>query len=290
MLELAAAARQHAELSGYDCLLVDTAGRMPTDEQLMEELTALHKQLRPAEVLYVLDCMAGQDAAQAAQVFADSLPISGIVISKADSSVRAGAVLSVQYLLKKPIKLLSDGEEMTAISSFDPKRFASRIMGVGDGMDVLIQHAQMTEGDESNSSLKKEMQGDSDFSFNAMREQLQQLKKMGGMSALVEKMGLNKGAAAMLQQQLADKQTTKFIGFIDSMTPLERQRPDILNSSRKLRISKGAGGSLAELNQLLKKLKDMRKISRKGKTAKGRQALMGRLDSIMGKPGGMSMP
>ena len=277
--ELAATMLEQAQLGGYDCLLVDTAGRARTEEARMDELAQIHAVLKPAETLYVLDCMAGQDAARAAQAFKAAAPVSGVVITKADSSARGGAILSVQYLIGAPIKMMSNGEELTDIQDFDPAKIANRIMGTADA-GGLLQKAQMT-------AQEGQARPGNHFGFSEMRAQLVQLQKMGGLSAMAEKLGLQGAAANLLQQQMDDKQTRKYIGFIDAMTPWERRNPQQLNGSRKLRISRGSGGDLAEFNRMLKKFKMMRKTGAKMKTAKGRQRMMNQLG---GMPSGMIPP
>ena len=277
---LAAAMLEQAQLGGYDCLLVDTAGRARTEETRMDELKQIHAVLKPAETLYVLDCMAGQDAARAAQAFQAAVPISGVVITKTDSAARGGAILSVQYLIGKPIKMMSDGEELTDIQDFEPAQFVNRIMGIADTSGLLQKVGMTVQEDQTRAA--------SHFDFNAMRTQLMQLQKMGGLTAMAEKMGLQGAAAQLLQQQMDDKQMRKYLGFIDAMTPWERRHPERLNGSRKLRISRGSGGDLAEFNRMLKRFKLMQKTGAKMKTAKGRQKMMHQLKGL--PPGVMPPP
>jgi len=256
VFELAKRTLDHAKLGGYDCLLIDTAGRMQTDDSLMEEIKEVHKIVQPVETLYVLDAMGGQDAIRVATGFRDNLAITGILITKLDSTSRGGAVLSLRYLLNLPIKLVANGENLTDIVDFNPNSIANLILGMGDTLSLIRQTEMMTS--DSNKLIKTKR-----FNFNNLRDQLTQLEKMGGLSSIVEKMGVSKQIATMTQQQLGSQQVKKFIALIDSMTPAERKNPQLLNGSRKMRISKGAGSNMQEMNQMLKRFKQLQKLAKK---------------------------
>lgn len=256
VLELAKSALDQAKLGGYDCLLVDTAGRMQTSDSLMAEIKEIHKIIQPVETLYVLDAMGGQDAIRVATGFKENLAITAILITKLDSTSRGGAILSVRYLLNLPIKLVANGENLTDIVDFNPNSIANLILGMGDTL-ALIRKTEMVASD-SNKPVKIKS-----FNFNHLRDQLVQLEKMGGLSSLVEKMGASKQIANMTQRQLGSGQMKKFIALIDSMTPAERKNPRLLNGSRKMRISKGAGSSMQEINQMLKRFKQLQKLAKK---------------------------
>ena len=276
ILELAKDVLQQAQLGGYDCLLVDTAGRVQTDKETMEELKLIHSTITPAEVLYTMDAMGGQDAARAATAFSEAVPISGIIATKLDSAARGGAILSVKYLTGKPIKLLSSGEKLTDIMDFNPSAMAESIMGMGNAMAVIKQ-AEMTIDEKDADGLAQSAKGKSKFDFNAFLLQLQQMQKMGGMASMATKMGLSKEMAQIVEQKQMDPQTKKFIGLIHSMTPKERKFPEVLSGSRKMRISKGAGSNMAEINQMLKRYKQVQKMMQKTRTAAGKQKFMNQL-------------
>ena len=278
ILELAQKALDHATLGGYDCLLLDTAGRTQTDQALMKELKEIHEMTNPIETLYVLDAMGGQDAIRVAAGFKETLPITGIFASKLDSTARGGAILSVQHLLNTPVKLAGNGERLTDIMSFDPTSIANRILGMSDVLSVIKQ-AEMSVDTQDAKRLAKASLGKKRFNFNDLKVQLLQMEKMGGFSSIVGKMGINKQIAAMAMQQLGDKQAKKFIAFIDSMTPFERKNPELLNGSRKIRISKGAGSNMQEFNQMLKRFKQLQKMM--GKNQK-QQKLMQRFNTMLG--------
>lgn len=277
---------EQAQLGAYDCLLVDTAGRMQTNQQIMEELTTVSQILKPTEVLYTMDAMGGQDAAKAAASFEEAVTISGIIATKLDSTARGGAILSVKYLTGKPIKLLSNGENLTDIMDFNPEAMADNIMGMGDAM-ALIKQAEMVVDEKDAKKLANSTSGKSKFNFDDFRLQLQQMKKMGGIASMAAKMGLSKEMVHMAAQKQQDPQTNRFIGLICSMTPQEREKPEILNGSRKIRIAQGAGSNMAQMNQMLKRFKMIQKIMQKTKTAAGKRKFMNQFSpgKGIGSPG-----
>ncbi len=268
---LAEDVREYAQLSGYDCLVVDTAGRTQNDPQLMQELKSIHDIIKPVEVLYTMDSMGGQSAAAAAIGFQETLPLTGIIVTKLDAAARGGSVLSAKYLTGLPMKLLSNGEKLTDIMDFNPSAMAESIMGMGNALAVIKQ-AEMVIDEEDAKKMAKGLAGN--FSFSDFKLQLEQMEKMGGIASMAEKMGLNKQMAAMVAEKQMDTQHKKFVGLINSMTPKERDNPDIINGSRKMRISKGAGSNMAEFNQLMKRYKMSQKMMKKGKTKAGQEKLM----------------
>ncbi len=253
VFELAKRILDHAQLGGYDCLLLDTAGRMQTNDALMAEIKEVHRIVQPIETLYVLDSMGGQDAIRVATGFRENLTITGILITKLDSTSRGGSILSLRYLLNLPIKLVANGENLTDIVDFNPHSIANLILGRGDILSLIRQTEMVTS--DSNKSVKIKR-----FNFNSLRDQLIQLEKMGGLSSIAAKMGIRKQIAT--QQQLGSQQVKKFIALIDSMTPAERKNPQLLNGSRKMRISKGAGSTMQEMNQMLKRFKQLQKLAK----------------------------
>lgn len=280
VLGTAQEALNQARLGAYDCLFIDTTGRLQTNPALMKELNELRNLLNPIETLYVLDAMGGQDAVRVAAGFKKTIDLSGVIVSKLDSTTRGGAIFSVQYLLKKPIKLIGNGEKLTDIIDFHPSSMADRILGMGD-MLTVIRQVEMTTDTKDRNKIAEFITGKR-FNFNHLRSQLVQMNKMGGLSSMIEKMGLDGQLAAAAEQQLGDKHTKKFIALIDSMTPAERRNPEFLNGSRKMRISKGAGSNMQEFNQMIKKFKQLRKMSGKAKSLKKQQKLMQHFNHVLG--------
>ncbi len=273
LAELAADVLEQAQLGGYDCLLVDTAGRSQNSPQLMDELKTIHGIIKPVEVLYTMDSMGGQSAAAAATGFQDALPLTGIIATKMDAAARGGSILSAKYLTGLPMKLLSNGEKLTDIMDFNPSAMAENIMGMGNAL-AIIKQAEMVIDEQDAKKMSQSISSKNKFSFADFKLQLEQMEKMGGLSSMAEKMGLNKQMQAMVAQKQLDTQHKKFIGLINSMTPKERKNPDIINGSRKMRISKGAGSNMAEFNQLLKRFKMSQKVLKKSNTKAGQDKLM----------------
>jgi len=258
------AALKEAKKQFVDVLLVDTAGRLAIDEQMMAEISQLHRILNPVETLFVVDAMTGQDAANTARAFADALPLTGVVLTKADGDARGGAALSVRHITGKPIKFIGMGEKTDALEPFYPDRIASRILGMGD-MLSLIEEAERKVDKTKAAKLAGKIQKGKGFDLEDFREQLQQMKNMGGMSSIMDKMpgmgGLPPGAAQMANDGLF----VKMEAIINSMTPKERRNPDALNGSRKRRITQGSGTQIQDLNRLLKQHKQMQKMMKKMK-------------------------
>jgi len=273
-----------AKLSLHDVLIVDTAGRLAIDSDMMQEIGGLHKALNPAETLFVVDAMTGQDAANTAKAFSEQLPLTGVVLTKIDADTRGGAALSVRAITGKPIKFMGVGEKTTALELFHPDRIASRILGMGDVMS-LIEEAEKKVDKKKAERLARKMKRGKGFDLEDFRDQLQQMNNMGGIGSMLDKMPGMGGMAQAVEQQAAQKQFGQMEAIINSMTPKERRNPDILNGSRKRRVTVGSGTQLQDLNRLLKQHKQMQKMMKKMKG--GGLANMMRGMGGMAGPGGM---
>ncbi len=260
---IAQRALTEATLQAYDVLLLDTAGRLHIDAEMMAEVKALETALSPHERLFVVDSMAGQDAVNAARAFNETLSLTGVILTKADGDARGGAALSVRQVTGKPILFVGTGEKSEALELFQPERIASRILGMGDVLSLVEQVQGQVDQEKAEKLAKKISKGKS-FDLSDLRDQLSSLQKMGGMSALLDKlpaqMQINAAAAA---GAVNEKSLKRQMGIIDSMTPRERRRPDMIDGSRKRRIAAGAGVPLPEVNRLLKQFDHMQKTMKK---------------------------
>jgi signal recognition particle subunit SRP54 len=260
---IAQRALTEATLQAYDVLIIDTAGRLHVDEEMMNEVRALEAAIAPHERLFVVDSMAGQDAVNAARAFNDALSLTGVILTKTDGDARGGAALSVRQITGKPILFVGTGEKTEALELFQPERIASRILGMGDVLSLVEQVQEQVDQEKAAKLAKKIGKGKS-FDLSDLREQLSQLQKMGGMSALMDKLPAQLQANAQAAAGAVNPQTLKRqMGIIDSMTPRERRRPDIIDGSRKRRIAAGAGVQLPEVNRLLKQFDQMQKTMKK---------------------------
>ena len=278
---IAAAALAEAKRKFIDVLIVDTAGRLAIDQEMMGEIQQLHNLLNPVETLFVVDAMTGQDAANTAKAFNDALPLTGVVLTKADGDARGGAALSVRHITGKPIKFIGMGEKMDALEPFYPDRIASRILGMGD-MLSLIEQAEKKVDKVKAEKLARKIKKGKGFDLEDFKEQLGQMQNMGGVASIMDKMPglgtLPPGAAKMVD----DSKFRQMEAIINSMTPRERTNPDALNGSRKRRITVGSGTQIQDLNRLLKQHKQMQKVMKKMKG--GNMANMMR--GLGGFPGG----
>ena len=285
---IAAAAVKEAKRQFVDVLLVDTAGRLAIDQQMMDEIRALHQQLNPVETLFVVDAMTGQDAANTAKAFNDALPLTGVVLTKADGDARGGAALSVRHITGKPIKFIGMGEKPDALEPFYPERIASRILGMGDVLS-LIEEAEKKVDKQQAERLAKKIKKGKGFDLEDFKEQLQQMKNMGGVSSIMDKMpgmgALPPGAASMVDES----QFRRMEAIINSMTMRERVNPDVLNGSRKRRITQGSGTQIQDLNRLLKQHKQMQKVMKKMKGGNMANMMRG-LGGMQGGPSGGGFP
>jgi len=279
-VEIASAALAQARRDKYRWLIVDTAGRLHVDSDMMEEAQALHAAVSPHETLFVLDSMAGQDALNSALAFHEALPLAGVIATKADGDARGGAILSVREVTGLPIKLLGTGERLDALELFDPERMASRILGMGDVVG-LVESVQRNVDQEAAERVAAKVKSGRRLTLVDFRAQLEQMQNMGDLGALLEKLpGVNAAAAA--QAGIDERQIRRQMGIIDSMTPAERRRPELINGSRKRRIAKGSGLQIQDVNRLLKQhrqlAKTMKQVSKGGmeRLLSGLQARQGR--------------
>jgi signal recognition particle subunit SRP54 len=258
-----------------DVVILDTAGRTRLDEALLAELHALHAQVRPAEVLFVLDSMAGQDAVNAARAFGEALPLTGIILTKADGDARGGAALSVKAITGQPIKFVGTGEKLPALEPFVPERMASRILGMGDVVGLVEAIEQKVDRDEAQRLARKISKGRS-FDLNDLRDQLRQMHGMGGLEGLLGKLPLPAGLSPeKFASQIDQKMIRRQLGIIDSMTPSERRFPKSINGSRRQRIAAGAGVGVPEVNRLLKQHDQMQRMMKRFSKGGLKQMLRG---------------
>ena len=272
-----------------DVLIVDTAGRLAVDDAMMAEIKTLHEALAPAETLFVVDAMTGQDAANTAKAFADALPLTGVILSKADGDARGGAALSVRQITGRPIKFLGMGEKLEALEPFHPDRMASRILGMGDVLS-LIEEAEQKLDRKKAERLATKIKKGKRFDLEDFRDQLQQMKSMGGMQGMLEKLpGMGQMAKAA-EQSLDQKRFVHMEALICAMTPKERRFPDLISGSRKQRIARGSGLQVQDVNRLLKQHKQMQKMMKKMGQKGGMQKMMRGMDALMGGGGMPPMP
>ncbi|MCG6938853.1 MAG: signal recognition particle protein [Gammaproteobacteria bacterium] len=287
--DIATAAIDYARKHFIDVVLVDTAGRLHIDEQMMAEIKAIHAAVKPVETLFVVDSMTGQDAANTARVFNEALPLTGIILTKTDGDARGGAALSIRQITGKPIKFMGSGEKIEALEAFYPDRVASRILGMGDVLS-LVEEVQQKVDHKKAEKLAKKIQKGKSFDFNDLKEQFEQMQNMGGMAGLIDKLPGMPGMADKLKGKVNDREVSRMIGIINSMTPKERSFPDIIKGSRKRRIAEGSGLQVQDVNRLLKQQMQMRKMMKKmsgGGMAKMMRAMKGRgMPPGMGGPGG----
>jgi|TARA_B110000908_G_scaffold25938_1_gene29906 signal recognition particle subunit SRP54 len=278
-----------AKTQFIDVLIVDTAGRLHIDGEMMSEIKEIHGVAKPVETLFVIDAMIGQDAVNTAQAFNQALSLTGIILTKVDGDARGGAALSVRHVTGKPIKFLGVGEKTDALEPFHPERIASRILGMGDVLSLIEDVERKVDKKKAEKLAQKVVKGKR-FDLEDLRDQLQQMKNMGGMAGLMDKLPGMGNMAQMAQQANASNQFERMECIINSMTPKERSNPDILNGSRKRRITMGSGTSIQDLNRLLKQHKQMGKMMKKMK-GKGMQNMMRGMSGMMGSgegnpPGG----
>ena len=282
-VEIARAALDHAKRHFHDVLIVDTAGRLAIDEAMMAEIKALHAALNPIETLFVVDAMQGQDAVNTAQAFNEALPLTGVILTKLDGDSRGGAALSVRHVTGKPIKFIGVGEKLTGLEPFHPERMASRILGMGDVLSLIEDVQKGIDQDEAVKMAKK-LKAGKGFDLEDFKSQIQQMKKMGGMASLLEKMPGQIGQMAKgIEGAQADKSVARIEGIINSMTPEERRKPELLKASRKRRIATGSGVSVQEVNRLLKQFEETQKMMKqfsKGGMAKLMRGMKGMMPGM----------
>ncbi len=280
-VEIAQRALQAAKLQGFDVLLLDTAGRLHVDQQLMDEMQAVADIAQPQEILLVVDALTGQDAVHVAQNFSEQVDLSGVVLTRMDGDARGGAALSMRAVTGKPIKFVGVGEKIDALEEFHPERVAGRILGMGDVVSLVEKAAQVVDKEESEALAEKMLKGQ--FDLNDLRSQLRQMTKMGGLGALASMMpGMKKAKAAMAGGAMDEKVLIRMDAIIGSMTREERTRPGLLNAKRKRRVAIGSGTTVQDVNKLLKMHQEMAKAMKRIRKMGGIKGLM----SMFGGGGG----
>jgi signal recognition particle subunit SRP54 len=263
-VEIAKNAIDAAKRKFLDAIIIDTAGRLHVDDEMMVEIKALHAAIKPIETLFVVDSMTGQDAAITAKAFNDALPLTGVILTKADGDARGGAALSIRHITGKPIKFIGVGEKTSELEPFYPDRIASRILGMGDILG-LIEEIEKKVDKEKAEKFARKMQKGKGFDMEDLREQLQQMQSMGGIGSMMEKMpGMNK-VPQEVKEKMNDKMLARQIAVINSMTMQERRFPDLIKGNRKKRIAVGCGQELQDVNRILKQYQMMQKVMKKMK-------------------------
>lgn len=294
-IAIANAAIDYAKKKFIDVVIVDTAGRLHVDSEMMDEIKDLHRAIKPVETLFVVDAMTGQDAANTAKAFNEALPLTGVILTKADGDARGGAALSIRHITGKPVKFIGMGEKVDALEPFYPDRIASRILGMGDVLS-LIEEIETKVDKKKAEKLASKIQKGKGFDLEDFRDQLVQMKNMGGMAGIMDKLpGMGQMSDAV-KNQVNDKSTERMEAIINSMTKKERSKPEIIKGSRKRRIAAGSGTQIQDINKLLKQFmqmqKMMKKMSGKGGMRKMMSSMQGMLPPGMGGSpmGGMGLP
>ena len=273
----------YAKKHFIDVMIFDTAGRLGIDDAMMKEIKQLHKTLDPTETLFVVDSMQGQDAVNTAKSFGDTLPLTGIVLTKLDGDSRGGAALSVRHITGQPIKYIGVSEKTNGLELFHPERMASRILGMGDIVS-LVEDVQKNVDIKTAEKLADKVKSGKSFDLNDFRNQIVQMKKMGGVGAMMDKMPAQiAGAASKVNSEDGDKSMVQIESIINSMTPLERTKPDLLKAKRKIRIASGSGTKVQDINRLLKQFDEMQKMMKmfsKGGMGKLMRGLSGRFPGM----------
>ncbi len=288
-VDIAEAALKHAKLNFFDVLIVDTAGRLHVDGEMMEEIQQIHSVLNPIETLFTVDAMTGQDAANTAKAFNEALPLTGVILTKVDGDARGGAALSIRQITGKPIKFLGVGEKTDALEPFHPDRIASRILGMGDVLSLIEDLQRSVDQEKAEKMAAKFKKGD-DFTLDDFREQLVEMKKMGGMMSMLDKLPGAKNLPDHVKNQVDDKMFIKMEAIINSMTLKERANPDIIKGSRRRRIALGSGTQVQDVNKLLKQFDEMQRMMkkmRKGGMAKMMRGMKGMMGGGLGGLGGL---
>lgn len=287
-IDIANAAISHAKKKFIDVVIVDTAGRLHVDGEMMDEIKDLHQAINPVETLFVVDAMTGQDAANTAQAFNQALPLTGVILTKADGDARGGAALSIRHITGKPIKFIGMGEKVDALEPFYPDRIASRILGMGDVLSLIEELETKVDHDKA-AKLAKKVQKGKGFDLEDFRDQLVQMKSMGGMMGMMDKLPGMSNIPDAMKSQVNDKATNQMEAIINSMNKKERAKPEIIKGGRKRRIAAGSGTQIQDVNKLLKQFTQMQKMMKKmsGKGG-GMRKMMSGMQGMM--PGGGGMP
>ncbi|RYD92339.1 MAG: signal recognition particle protein, partial [Sphingomonadales bacterium] len=282
-VEIARRAMSSAKLQGFDVLMLDTAGRLHVDQALMDEMKSVADIANPAEILLVVDSLTGQDAVNVAKSFSEQVPLTGVILTRMDGDARGGAALSMRAVTGKPIKFAGMGEKLDAIEPFHPKRVAGRILGMGDVVSLVEKAAEAIDAEEAERMQTRLSKGQ--FDMNDLRGQLAQMRKMGGIGALAGMIpGMKKAQAAMNASGMDDRILIRMDAMITSMTPKERARPELLNAKRKIRVAKGSGVTVQDVNKLLKMHQEMQTAMKRLKKMGGLKGMLGMLGK--GGPGG----
>ncbi|MGB5706424.1 MAG: signal recognition particle protein [Arenicellales bacterium] len=283
-VDIARDALDEAKKSGNDVLIVDSAGRLHIDDDLMSEIQKVHAAVSPIETLFVVDSMTGQDAVNSARAFDQALPLTGVILTKTDGDARGGAALSIRFVTGKPIKFLGIGEALDALEAFHPDRIASRILGMGDVLSLVEEVERKVDKTKAEKLAKKFAKG-KEFDLEDFRDQMIQMQNMGGMASMMDKLpGMDKIPQKALDK-VGDKQTSQTIAIINSMTPHERRFPAVLRGSRKKRIAIGSGTQVQDVNRLLKQFMQMQKMMKRMKKKGGMRGLMQQMKGQGGMPG-----
>ena len=283
-VDIARRAKGAAKLGGYDVLMLDTAGRLHVDAALMAEMKAVSAEAQPQEVLLVVDALTGQDAVNVATNFSAEVPLTGVILTRMDGDARGGAALSMRAVTQRPIKFIGTGEKLDGLDEFQPERVAGRILGMGDIVSLVERASETIEAEEAERMAAKMAKGE--FDMNDLRAQLSQMKRMGGMGALASMMpGIANAKKAMSEGGVNDKMIGRMEALVLSMTPAERAKPEMLNARRKIRIAKGAGTTVQEVNRLIKMHQEMAGMMKRLKKMGG----MAKLGAMLGKGGGAGL-
>ena len=272
-LDIIQSALKQAKAKFMDVLIVDTAGRLHVDDDMMSEVRELHQALDPSDTLFVIDSMLGQDAVNSARAFDEALPLTGVVLTKTDGDARGGAALSVRHVTGKPILFMGTGEKSDELTAFHPERVASRILGMGDVLSLIEEVEQKADKKKAEKLVGKLKKGKG-FTLADFSDQLEQMKNMGGMTGLLDKLPGGNQIPQAAMNQVNDKQLGKLQAIISSMTPDERRRPQVINGSRKKRIANGSGTQIQDVNRLLKQFNQMQKMMKKMSKKGGMQKMM----------------
>ncbi|NMG33017.1 signal recognition particle protein [Azoarcus sp. TTM-91] len=283
-VDIALSALDYARKHHMDVLLVDTAGRLAVDEAMMAEIKALHAAVDPVETLFVVDAMLGQDAVNTARAFNEALPLTGVVLTKLDGDSRGGAALSVRHVTGKPLKFAGVGEKLSGLEPFHPDRMASRILGMGDILG-LVEEARRGVDEEKAKAFAQKLKAGKGFDLNDFKEQIAQMRKMGGLSSMLDKLPAQFAqAAGQLQGGVEEKAIGRIEGIINSMTPLERAKPELLKASRKRRIAAGAGVTVQEVNRLLNQFEQTQKVMKQFSKGGMQKLMRGMKGMLPGMP------
>ena len=282
-LKIASETIDYAKKYFFDVVIFDTAGRLGIDVEMMDEIKALHKKLNPIETLFVVDAMQGQDAVNTAKAFGDTLPLTGVILTKLDSDTRGGAALSVRHITGKPIKYIGTSEKINGLEPFHPERMASRILGMGDIVS-LVEDAQKTIDVKEAEKLAEKVKSGKNFDLEDFRNQIAQMKKMGGVGALMDKMPAQfTSAASKVNPEDGDKSLRQIEAIISSMTPLERRKPELIKATRKKRIASGSGVQVQDVNRVLNQFEEMQKMMKmfsKGGLGKLMRGMAGKIPGL----------